>query len=86
MGLSARENAPQALIGLLAGENKEELHPATTYVRKALGTLVLFDAALLLAFTPPDETSLLPAAALSMLALFSWWWKRNWLQSGGADT
>ena len=71
---------------LLAGENKEELHPATTYVRKALGALVLFDAALLLAFTPPGETSLLPAAALCMLALFSWWWKGKWLQSGGADT
>ena len=71
---------------LLAAENQEELHPATTYVRKALGSLVLFDAALLLAFTPHEKTSLLPAAALCMLALFSWWWKSKWLQSGGADT
>ncbi len=62
------------------------LHPATAYVRSALGSLILFDAALLLAFTPHDTTSILPAAALCLLALFAWWWKRNWLQSGGADT
>lgn len=71
---------------LLAGENREQLHPATTYVRNALGALALFDAALLLAFTPHERTSVLPAAVLGLLALFSWWWKRKWLQSGGADT
>ena len=80
------------LLGLLfrailhAGKNRDQLHPATSYTRSALGALILFDAALLLAFTPHDTTSILPAAALCLLALFSWWWKRNWLQSGGADT
>jgi 4-hydroxybenzoate polyprenyltransferase len=71
---------------LEAGKNREHLHPATSYVRNALGALIFLDAALLLAFTPPEESPLLPAAALYLLALFSWWSKRNWLQSGGADT
>ena len=71
---------------LLARKNRDQLHPATSYTRSALGALILFDAALLLAFTPHDKTSILPTAALYLLALFSWWWKRNWLQSGGADT
>ena len=71
---------------LLARKNRDQLHPATSYTRSALGALILFDAALLLAFTPHEKTSILPAAALYLLALFSWWWKRNWLQSGGADT
>ena len=81
-----------ALLGFLfraimeAGKNRELLHPATSYVRSALGALIFLDAALLLALTPPELSSLLPAAALYLLALFSWWSKRNWLQSGGADT
>ena len=88
-----------ALLGFLfraileAGKNRslpaipnEFLHPATSYVRNALGALIFLDAGLLLAFTPPGVSSLLPAAALYLLALFSWWSKRNWLQSGGADT
>ena len=81
-----------ALLGFLfraileAGKNRELLHPAASYVRSALGALIFLDAALLLAFTPPELSSLLPAAALYLLALFSWWSKRNWLQSGGADT
>ena len=81
-----------ALLGFLfraileAGKNRGLLHPATSYVRNALGALIFLDAALLLAFTPPGLSSLLPAAALYLLALFSWWSKRNWLQSGGADT
>ena len=81
-----------ALLGFLfraileAGKNRELLHPATAYIRNALGALIFLDAALLLAFTPPGLSSLLPAAALYLLALFSWWSKRNWLQSGGADT
>ena len=81
-----------ALLGFLfraaleAGKNRGLLHPATSYVRNALGALIFLDAALLLAFTPPELSSLLPAAALYLLALFSWWSKRNWLQSGGADT
>ena len=81
-----------ALLGFLfraileAGKNRELLHPATAYIRNALGALIFLDAALLLAFTPPELSSLLPAAALYLLALFSWWSKRNWLQSGGADT
>ena len=71
---------------LEAGKSREHLHPATSYVRNALGALIFLDAALLLAFTPPESSALLPAAALYLLALFSWWSKRNWLQSGGADT
>jgi len=81
-----------ALLGFLfrailaAGKNHGPLHPATSYVRNALGALIFLDAALLLAFTPSESSSLLPAAALYLLTLFSWWSKRNWLQSGGADT
>ena len=71
---------------LETGKNREHLHPATSYVRNALGALIFLDAALLLTFTPPELSALLPAAALYLLALFSWWSKRNWLQSGGADT
>lgn len=71
---------------LRAGENREQLHPATTYLRCALGSLVLFDTALLVAFWPHGRAAVLPAAALGLLALFSWWWKRKWLQSGSADT
>jgi 4-hydroxybenzoate polyprenyltransferase len=73
--------------GKAEGEaTREPTHPATVYVRSALGGLILFDASLLLAFTPADTNLALPAAALYLLALFSWWCKRNWLQSGGADT
>ena len=73
--------------GKAEGEaTREPTHPATVYVRSALGGLILFDASLLLAFTPADTNLALPAVALYLLALFSWWCKRNWLQSGGADT
>jgi len=91
-GSPANWVANLALLGflfraiLVAGKNREHLHPATTYVRNALGALIILDAALLLAFTPRESSALLPAAALYLLALFSWWSKRNWLQSGGADT
>ncbi|MEM7233400.1 MAG: UbiA family prenyltransferase [Planctomycetota bacterium] len=70
-----------------AASERIPVHPAAVFVRGSLGGIFFVDAGLVWSVAPATDVAVMSSVgAIYALALLGWWWKKRWLQSGGADT